>query len=94
MVVVVKILRDECSLPPQQGQHGSSALSRMTMGSVSHVEESKKDLVKDVHRLASLGVRLKDSSNSGFMVHHKSESYLLFEVIYKQHLDQPLVELK
>ena len=27
-------------------------LSRMIMRSVSHVEESKKDLVKDVHRLA------------------------------------------
>ena len=28
------------------------ALSRMTMGSVSHVEKVKEELVKDVHRLA------------------------------------------
>ena len=33
----------------------ADALSRMTMGSVSHVEQEKKELVKDVHRLARLG---------------------------------------
>ena len=32
------------------------AISGMTVGSVSHVEEAKKDLVKDVHRLSRLGV--------------------------------------
>ena len=31
-------------------------LSRLSMGSVAHVEEERKDLVKDVHRLACLGV--------------------------------------
>ena len=36
------------------------ALSRMTMGNVSHVGEAKKDLVKDVHRLARLGIRSQD----------------------------------
>ena len=35
------------------------ALSCMSMGSVSHVEKGKKDLVQDVHRLARLGVRWK-----------------------------------
>ena len=34
------------------------ALSRLSMGSVAHVDEKRKDLVKDVHRLACLGVRL------------------------------------
>ncbi len=32
-------------------------LSCMTMVIVPHVEEGKKDLVKDAHRLARLGVR-------------------------------------
>ena len=41
------------------------ALSRMTMGSVSHVVKAMKYLVKDVHRLARLGVRLEDSPNGG-----------------------------
>ena len=39
----------------------SDGLSRMTMGSLSNVEEAKKDQVKDVHMLAILDVRLKDS---------------------------------
>ena len=55
----------------------ADVLSCMTMGSVSHVEESKKDLFKDVHRLARLGVRLEDSPNGVFMVHHNSESSLV-----------------
>ena len=50
------------------------AISRMTMSSVSHIDEAKKDLVKDVHRLARLGVRLEDFPNGGFIVHRKSES--------------------
>ena len=52
----------------------ADALSHVTIGSVSHVEESKKDFVKAVHRLDCLGVRLKDSQDSCFMVHHNSES--------------------
>ena len=63
------------------------ALSRVTMGSVSHVEETKKDLVKHVHRLSCLGVRLDDSPNGGFMLHHNSVSSLVVEVKSKQHLD-------
>ena len=50
--------------------------------------------MKDVHRLARLGVRLEDSPKGGFMVHHNSELSLVFEVNSKQHLDQPLMELK
>ena len=47
---------------------------------MSHVEEAKKDLVKDVHRLARLGVRLEDSPNGGFVVHHNSESSSVVDV--------------
>ena len=39
----------------------SDALSRLSMGITSYVKEEKKDLAKDVHRLACLGVRLMDS---------------------------------
>ena len=56
------------------------ALSRMTMESVSQLEDGKKDLVHNVHRLARLGVWLKDSLNGGFVVHHDSESSLVIEV--------------
>ena len=58
----------------------ADALSSMTMGSVSHIDEAKKDLLKDVHRLARLGVSLEGSPNGGFMFHHNSESSLVVEV--------------
>ena len=87
MVGIVERLWHECSLPPCRDNLVAEALICMTMGSVSHVEEYKKDLVKDVHRLARLGVRLEDSPSGGFMVHHNSESSLVVEVKSKQHLD-------
>ena len=58
---------------PNKANVVEDALIRMTMGSVSHVEEVKKDLVKDVHRLSRLVARLEDSLNGGFMVHHNSD---------------------
>ena len=61
MVGIVEILCHEYSLPPYKANMVGNTLSRMTMGSVSHVEEVKKYQVKDVHRLARLGVRLEDS---------------------------------
>ena len=39
-------------------------------------------------------MRLEDSPDGGFMVHHNSESSLVVEVKSKQHLDQTLMELK
>ena len=47
----------------------------------------KNKQVKDVHRLSSLGVRFKDSTNGCFMVHHNSKSSLVVEVKSKKHLD-------
>ena len=41
---------------PRNANMVVDALSRMTMGSVYHVEESKKYIVKDVHRLDHLGI--------------------------------------
>ena len=51
----------------------ADSLSCMTMGSVSHEEENNKYLIKDVHRLDLLGVRLEDSPNGGFIIHHNSK---------------------
>ena len=36
----------------------ADSLRRLSMGSVAHVEEEKNELVKDIHRLARLGVSL------------------------------------
>ena len=43
----------------------ADALSRMRMGSTSHVEDEKKELVKDINTLAGLGVRLVDPTKEG-----------------------------
>ena len=72
----------------------ADGLCHLSMRIVSHVEESKRNLVKDVHRFARLGVHIEHSRNSGCMVYHNSESSLVVKVKSKQHLDQPLIELK
>ena len=66
----------------------------MTIGSVTHVPNDNKELVRCVHRLARLGVQLKDSRKGGFMVNHNSESFLVVEVKSRTHLDPQLMELK
>ena len=79
---------------PDKANIVEHALNRRTMGSVSHMDKAKKDLVKDVHRFARLGVILDDSLNGGFIVHHKSESSFVFAVKSKQYLHKSLMELK
>ena len=46
----------------------TDALSRLSMGSVAHVEEERNELLKDVHRLLRLGVHLMSISDSGVTV--------------------------
>ena len=79
---------------PAKANVVANALSRMSMGSRTHVEDGKKELVKDVHRLARLGVRLVDSTSRGVSVHPSSESSLVVEFKEGQHLDTVLIELK
>ena len=67
---------------------------RYTMGSVAHVEEGKKELVKEVHRLARLGVKLLGNIDGGMLVQNGSESSLIVDVKSKQDLDPTLLELK
>ena len=62
-------------------------LSQIYMGSLAHVDDSKKKVVKDMHRLARLGFKLELSPKRGFMVHHNSESSLVVMLKSMQHLD-------
>ena len=57
-----------------------NALSKLSMGCTAHVEEQKRDLSKDVHRLARLGVILMDSIEGGIVVTNGAESSLVSEV--------------
>ncbi|WMV14189.1 hypothetical protein MTR67_007574 [Solanum verrucosum] len=72
----------------------ADALSRLSIGSVAHIEEDKKELVQDVHGLARFGVQLVDSTKGGVMVHNGSESSFVMDVKTKQGLDPILVELE
>ena len=72
----------------------ADALSRLSKGSVAHVEEKRKDLVKDVHRLARLGVRLMSILDSGVTVQNREELSLVVEVKENQDSDPILLELK
>ena len=65
---------------PNKAKVFAESLCRMSMGSVFHIEEANEDLVKYVHKVAQLRVRLEDSPNGGFMVHDNSESSLVVEV--------------
>ena len=79
---------------PIKANVAAYALSHITMGSVFHINESKKYLVKYVHRLSISGVILEESPNFDFMVHQNSESLLVVDVNSKQHLYQPLMDLQ
>ncbi|WMV08501.1 hypothetical protein MTR67_001886 [Solanum verrucosum] len=46
----------------------ADVVSRLSMCSTAHVEEEKRELTKDVHRLARLGVQLMDSNEGGIVV--------------------------
>ena len=79
---------------PSKANVMADALSRVSMGSVSHVVEGKKELARDVHRLARLGVRLFDSAEGCIGVQSSFESSLVSKVKEKQYLDASLVRLK
>ena len=72
----------------------ANALSRVSMGSVAHVDEDKKELVKEVHRLGRLGMKPLGTMDGGMLVQNGSESTLIVDVKSKQDLDPTLVELK
>ncbi|KAH0764840.1 hypothetical protein KY285_000711 [Solanum tuberosum] len=62
---------------PDKASVVADALSRLSMGSTTHLEGDKKELAKDVNRLAWLGVRLMDSSEGGVVVMNGAEPSLV-----------------
>ncbi|KAH0637947.1 hypothetical protein KY290_036496 [Solanum tuberosum] len=72
----------------------ADALSRLSIGRVGHIEEERKELARDVHRLTRLGVRLMSISDGGVTIQNGAESYLVEEVKEKQDSDAILLELK
>ena len=72
----------------------ANSLSRLSMVSVAHVEEERKELVKDDHSLARLEILLMSISDSGVTVQNETESSLVVEVKEKKDSDPILLELK
>ena len=65
----------------------ADALRRLRIGSIAHIDDGKKKLVKDVQRLHRLGVQLMASTNRGVSIHPSSKSSFVVEVYKGQHLD-------
>ncbi|XP_070049305.1 uncharacterized protein [Nicotiana tomentosiformis] len=64
------------------------------MGSLAHLKAHQRLLAKEVHRLASFGVRLADSSEEGVIVQNRAELSLVVEVKENQYDDPLLLQLK
>ncbi|XP_070023213.1 uncharacterized protein [Nicotiana sylvestris] len=64
------------------------------MGSLAHLKEFQRPLAREVHQLASLGVRLEDSNEGGVIMYNKAESSFVAEVKEKQFNDPLLRQLK
>ena len=58
---------------PRKANVVANALSRMSMGITTHIEDGKKDCGNDIHRLARIGVRLAYSTSGGVSIHPSSE---------------------
>ncbi|WMV08761.1 hypothetical protein MTR67_002146 [Solanum verrucosum] len=54
-------------------------LSKFSIGSNTHVEDVKKELAKEVHGLARLGVRLLDSSECRVVAYDYKQKVMAFE---------------
>ncbi|XP_070019696.1 uncharacterized protein [Nicotiana sylvestris] len=79
---------------PGKANVGEDALSRKFMGSLAHLEAYQRPLAREVHQLASLGVRLADSNEGGVIVQNRVESSLVTEVKDKQFNNPLLAQLK
>ncbi|WMV41365.1 hypothetical protein MTR67_034750 [Solanum verrucosum] len=69
----------------------ADALSGLSMGIVAHIEDDRKELVRDVHRLARLVILLVDSTKGGVMVHNGLESSFVVDMKAKKGLREPIL---
>ena len=64
------------------------------MSNVSQINDAKKDLIKEVHQFARLGVQLEDIPRGGVSVHSSFESSFVVDVKSKKNLDPVFMEFK
>ncbi|XP_075077297.1 uncharacterized protein LOC107789900 [Nicotiana tabacum] len=72
----------------------TDALSRKSMGSLSHVEADKVKMTKYLCHLASLQVCLVDAEGGRILVQNTAKSSFVTEVKERQHEDPELIKLR
>nr|XP_009804253.1 PREDICTED: uncharacterized protein LOC104249515 [Nicotiana sylvestris] len=72
----------------------ADALSRKSIGSLSHVEVDKVKMTKYLCQLASLQVRLVDAEGGRILVQNTAKSSFVTEVKERQHEDPELIKLR
>ncbi|XP_070036414.1 uncharacterized protein [Nicotiana tomentosiformis] len=72
----------------------ADALSRKSMGSLSHVEANKVKMTKYLCQLASLQVCLVDAEGGRILVQNTAKSSFVTEVKERQHEDPELIKLR
>ncbi len=68
----------------------ADALSRRSMGSLSYLGVEKHELMRELHQLASLGVKLLEAEDSGVTIQDTAISSLVVEVKSRQQEDPSL----
>lgn len=71
----------------------TDTLSILSMVSIAHAIDKKNELVKDLNRLAWLGIHLCNRDGGGMMVKNGIDSSLVVEVKHKYHNDSFLSKL-
>ncbi|KAF3672357.1 putative 3-oxoacyl-[acyl-carrier-protein] reductase, chloroplastic-like isoform X1 [Capsicum annuum] len=66
---------------------------KLSMGSLSHMDEETQNLVKDIHHLTNLGVCLLDFEDGGVIVQEVERSSLGAKVKEKQILDPIMMQI-
>lgn len=64
------------------------------MDRLAYVEKEKNDLVKDIHRLANLGVGILFFEDGWVIIHEVDKSFLWDKVMKKRASDPILIQIK
>ncbi|XP_015163896.1 uncharacterized protein [Solanum tuberosum] len=77
-----------------KGNIVADALRRLSMDSLAYLSATQREVARDVHKLANLGVRLMDSEDGSIVVLNTVESSLVALVKERQYSDPILLKYK